>query len=81
MLKLRVGSVAIEKGWSKSGLQRASGVTVNTLKKYWNNEVESVHLPSLEKIARALKVPAGSLLDEVPDEVETTGKENAEAES
>ena len=81
MLKLRVGTVATEKGWSKSGLQRASGVTMGTLRKYWDNEVDSIHLPSFEKIARALKVPAASLLDERPDEVETTGKESIEAGS
>lgn len=73
MLKLLVGPIAEQQGWSKSGLQRASGVTMGTLKKYWKNEVESVHLPSLERIARALKVPAASLLDEQPDEGEKGG--------
>jgi transcriptional regulator with XRE-family HTH domain len=79
MLKLRVGEVAEQQGWTKSGLQRASGVTMPTLIKYWNNSVESIHLPSFEKIARALKVPAASLLNEVKDEIESTRKENTKA--
>lgn len=70
MLRLRIAEEATKQGWSKSGLQRASGVTMPTLLKYWANSVEKVHLPSLERLARALKVPAASLLDEQPSEAE-----------
>ncbi len=79
MLRLRVGEEALKQGWSKSGLQRASGVTMPTLLKYWDNEVEKVHLPSLERLARALKVPAASLLDERPDKAEEKEQESVKA--
>ena len=79
MLRLRVADEALKQGWSKSGLQRASGVTMPTLLKYWANSVESVHLPSLERLARALKVPAASLLVELPDE-EKKEKESSAVE-
>jgi transcriptional regulator with XRE-family HTH domain len=64
MIKLRIKEVAKQQGWTQSGLQRASGVTMPTLRRYWVNKTKSVHLESLERIARALKVPAASLLSE-----------------
>jgi Cro/C1-type HTH DNA-binding domain len=44
-----------EKKMNKSLLQRRSGVTMPTLLRYWDNDTQSVHLVSLERIARALR--------------------------
>ena len=68
MIRLKVQEIAEAHGISKSLLQRKSGVTMPTLRAYWNNDVQSVHLVSLERIAHALGVKAVELIEELPDQ-------------
>jgi DNA-binding Xre family transcriptional regulator len=63
MITLRVRELAEEQGMSKSLLQRRSGVTMPTLKLYWDNKMQSIHLVSIERLARALGVEPLDLLN------------------
>ncbi len=56
MITLRIKELAEAKKMNKSLLQRRSGVTMPTLVRYWENNTQSVHLVSLERIADALGV-------------------------
>lgn len=69
MAKLLIKEVAESKGLNRSQLQIKAGVTLSMLNRYWNNDTESVHLESMEKIARALGVPLRDLF--AADEKET----------
>ncbi len=62
MIKLRVQELAEAQHMNKSMLQRRSGVTMPTLRAYWDNDVQSVHFASLERIADALGVDPLELL-------------------
>ena len=64
MLRLRIKDLAEQKRMSQSRLQREAGVTMPMLRRYWNNDTESVHLASIEKIAKALDVQVRDLFDE-----------------
>jgi len=69
MAKLLIKEVAESKGLNRSQLQIKAGVTLSMLNRYWHNDTESVHLESMEKIARALGVPLRDLF--AADEKET----------
>jgi len=71
MLKLRIKEVAEEKNIKQSRLQRESGVTMPTLRRYWTNDTESIHLVSIEKIAKALGVRVCDLLVESSEAADT----------
>ena len=64
MVRLRVKELAEQKHFSQSRLQRESGVTMPTLRRYWFNNTDSVHLESIEKIAKALGVHVSDLFAE-----------------
>ncbi len=61
MVRLRIRELAEQKGMSQSRLQREAGVTMPMLRRYWSNETDSVHLVSMEKIAKALGVQVSDL--------------------
>ncbi|MGH2511021.1 MAG: helix-turn-helix domain-containing protein [Ktedonobacteraceae bacterium] len=67
MITLRIKELAQEKKMTKSLLQRRSGVTMPTLVRYWENDMQSIHLVSLEQIARALGVDPRALFVIEPD--------------
>jgi transcriptional regulator with XRE-family HTH domain len=71
MVKLRVKEIAEAQGFSQSRLQRESGVTMPTLRRYWFNQTDSVHLESIERIAKALGVQVSDLFEngELPDNI------------
>lgn len=64
MVRLIIKELAEEKKISQSRLQREAGVTMNQLRRYWNNESESVVLDALAKIAKVLGVRTGDLIVE-----------------
>jgi len=67
MARLIIDELARSRGMSKSRLQRKAGVTLSMLTRYWNNETESVHLTSMDAIARTLGVRVRDLFaDEDP---------------
>ncbi|MGH2505876.1 MAG: helix-turn-helix domain-containing protein [Ktedonobacteraceae bacterium] len=61
MAKLLIKEIAEAQGLNRSQLQIRAGVTLPMLNRYWNNDTESVHLVSIEKIARALGVQVRDL--------------------
>ena len=68
MLRLRVKEVAESKGFTMSGLSRASDVSFRTIKRLFRNPFADANASTLEKIALALGVEVGDLVERVPDE-------------
>jgi DNA-binding Xre family transcriptional regulator len=67
MLRLRIAEVAKQKGYSMNSLSRASDVSFNTIKRLWKKPDSGVSLETLAKIARALQVDIGELVENIPD--------------
>ena len=63
MARLKIKEVAEAKGIIQSRLQIMAAVTPPLLNRYWNNKTSTVSLDDLAKIARALGVHPGDLLD------------------
>jgi transcriptional regulator with XRE-family HTH domain len=61
MVRLIIKEVAEKQGMNRSQLQIRAGVTLPMLNRYWNNKTESVHLASIDRIARALGVQVRDL--------------------
>lgn len=61
MVRLLIKEIAERQGLNRSQLQMKAQVTLPMLNRYWNNDTESVHLASLDKIARALGVEVQDL--------------------
>ncbi len=62
MARLRVKELAQQQDLTQKSLAERSGVTVQLLNRYWNNNVQRVDLDELEKIAMALQVKVGDLI-------------------
>jgi DNA-binding Xre family transcriptional regulator len=71
-LRLRVKEVAKEKGMSMGKLQRDADVAYNTVKRMYKNPYHVITTETLGKLARALGVSPGELIEEVPDGVRNT---------
>jgi DNA-binding Xre family transcriptional regulator len=68
MIRLRVKEVAQEKGFSLGKLSRASDVAYNTVKAIYRDPYKEVTTTTLNKIAKALGVPASELIEDVAEE-------------
>jgi transcriptional regulator with XRE-family HTH domain len=62
MVRLQVKELAQKKGMTQKALAEKSGVTVQLLNRYWNNNIQRVDLEELNKIAKALGVKPGDLI-------------------
>ncbi len=60
-LRLRVKELAESKGFNISTLG------LNTIRRLWRDPYRSVDFYVLERIAKALEVPATELIEDVPD--------------
>ncbi len=69
MLRLRVKEVAESKGYNMSSLSRASDIHFNTIKKLWTKPYSGATIETLNKIAIALGVSVGDLIENVPDKL------------
>jgi transcriptional regulator with XRE-family HTH domain len=67
VLRLRVKDVALEKGVGMAKLSRTSDIAYKTIQKIWRNPYHDASLSTINRIAKALGVPALHLLEEVPD--------------
>lgn len=65
MIRLKVKDLAELRGWNQKQLAERSGVSVFVLLKYWHSRISRVDLIQLEKLADALEVPPGDLLEKV----------------
>ncbi len=61
-LTVRIKELREVKGWSQAELSRRSGVAQGMISRMENGQVESVHLPGLEKLAKALGCDPGYLI-------------------
>jgi len=68
VVRLRVKEVAQEKGVGIGKLQRSADVAYNTVKRMFKDPYYITTTETLGKIARALGVPPGELIEEVPDD-------------
>jgi DNA-binding Xre family transcriptional regulator len=67
-VRLRVKEVAKEKGMSMGKLQRDADIAYNTIKRMFKDPYYITTTETLGKIARALGVPPGELIEEVLEE-------------
>jgi DNA-binding Xre family transcriptional regulator len=66
-VRLRVRELAEQRRFNISSLSRKSDVSQNTMRRLWHDPYRQVELSVLERIAKALDVPIGDLLEIVPD--------------
>ena len=71
-VRLRVKEIAKQKGFSMGKLQRDADVAYNTVKRIYKNPYHVITTETLGKLAKALGVPLGELIEEVPDDMPTT---------
>ncbi len=62
-LGLRIKELRTAKGWSQRELSRQAGVRQATVSHLESGNVQTVDLSVLERIAKALKVDAGYLIE------------------
>lgn len=68
VVRLRIKEVAKEKGFSMGKLQRDADVAYNTVKRMFKDPYYITTTETLGKLARALGVPPGELLEEVSED-------------
>ena len=61
-LTVRIKELREVKGWSQAELSRRSGVAQGMISRMENGQVESIHLPALEKLAKTLDCDPGYLI-------------------
>lgn len=67
MVKLKVKEVAEQKGISMGKLSRTSDVAYNTIKRIYDDPNYSPTVNTLARIAKALNVTVGELIEILPD--------------
>ncbi len=68
MIRLRVKEVAEAKGVSRLRLSRIADINYKTIQGIWRDPYREISIKTLEKLARALKVPSSELIEDVPDD-------------
>ena len=68
MMRLRVRELAEAQGIGLSKLSRLADVNYKTVQTIWRDPFHGVNTKTLERIAKALKVPMSELFEDVPDE-------------
>lgn len=68
-VRLRIKEVAREKGIGMGKLHRSADVAYNTVKRMYRDPYYITTTETLGKIARALGVSPGELIEEVPNDV------------
>lgn len=68
MIRLRIKEIAESKGINQGQLSRLSDVGYTTIRRIFDDPYYSVNMSTLERIAKALGVPATELIEEVPDD-------------
>ena len=67
-VRLRVKEIAKEKGFSMGKLQRDADVAYNTVKRIFKDPYYITTTETLGKLAKALGVSPGELIEEAPNE-------------
>lgn len=77
LFQYRVKELAEKKGLDKSKLSRKANISLPTVRRYWNNEVERPSSEVLSKIAEALETTVDELMliqSEAPQSESQTGE-------
>ncbi len=64
MLRLRVKEEAQARGFTIARLERAAVLDIKTVRAIWHNPRHNASFETLEKVARALEIPAIQLLED-----------------
>lgn len=67
MIRLRVKEVAQAKGIGMLKLSRLADVSYRTVQGVWRDPYREISIKTLEKFARALRVPSHELIEDEPD--------------
>jgi DNA-binding Xre family transcriptional regulator len=67
IVRLRIKELARARDMKQYELAEKSGVTVQLLNRYWNNHTQSVALDQFVKIAKALDVNPGDLIQVIEE--------------
>ena len=62
MATIQLQELAKARGLNLSQVQRRTGLTMGAVRRYWRNEVTSVRLDALDKLAALLGVEPGELI-------------------
>ena len=68
MFRLKIKEIAQAQGYNMSTLSRKADVPFITVKRAWKNEQYDIKLSNLNRIAFALGVRTGDLIEDIPDE-------------
>jgi DNA-binding Xre family transcriptional regulator len=68
MIRLKIKEIAEAKGINQGQLSRRADVGYSTIRRIFDDPHYSINFSTLERIGKALSVPAIELLEEVPDD-------------
>jgi transcriptional regulator with XRE-family HTH domain len=68
MIRLRVKEIAESQGYNMSRLARKADMDLKTVQRIWHNPTKEISTTTLDRLARALGVPASELIETLPDE-------------
>ena len=68
MIRLKIKDIAESRGINQGQLSRLADVGYSTIRRIFDDPHYSVNFTTLERIAKALGVPAMELLEEIPDD-------------
>jgi len=74
VLRLKIKELAEEKGINQGKLSRLADVGYSTIRRIFDDPYTSINFSTLERIARALGVPAKDLIEEIADKQEMGGE-------
>jgi len=74
VLRLKIKELAEEKGINQGKLSRLADVGYSTIRRIFDDPYTSINFSTLERIARALGVPAKDLIEEIADKQESGGE-------
>ncbi|GER86289.1 hypothetical protein KDW_04510 [Dictyobacter vulcani] len=66
--RLKVKEIAQAKGYNMSSLSRKADVSFRTIKRYFRNPFDPATTDTLGRVAQALDVEIGDLIEMVPDD-------------
>jgi DNA-binding Xre family transcriptional regulator len=68
MIRLKIKEIAEGRGINQGKLSRLADVGYSTIRRIFDDPYYSVNFTTLERIGKALNMPATELLEEVPDD-------------
>lgn len=69
MYRLKVREIAESQGLSRNRLSHLAVVDIKVIRRIYRNPQESITLPVLDRLAKALHVNINELIESVPDEL------------